>query len=135
MVDFSATISRTRIPQADILKALNAPNGPLVPHMRRIGRRIVTAAKRQVGKDTRELERSIHYNLQRWGGLPEVWIGTYDRIAYIHHEGTRPHAISARGAQFLRFSAKGRVVYDRTVMHPGTRPNRFLTDNIYLARL
>jgi hypothetical protein len=27
------------------------------------------------------------------------------------------------------------MVYDRTVMHPGTPANRFLTDNIYLARL
>ena len=135
MFDFSISFENTMIPQADIYKVLNDPNGPLVPHMRRIGRRVVAAARAQVGKETGELARSIHFNLQRWGGLPEVWIGTYDDIALIHHEGTRPHAISARGAQFLRFSAKGRIVYDRTVMHPGTRPNRFLTDNIYLARL
>lgn len=119
----------------DILKIVNDPKGPVIPELRRIGRVIVAAARAQVGKDTGALANSIHYNIQRWGGLPEVWIGTYHHIAYIHHEGTRPHAISARGAQFLRFSSRGRVVYDRTILHPGTKPNRFLTDNIYLARL
>lgn len=122
-------------PLADVHRVMNNPRGPLVPHMRRIGRRIVMAAKAQVGKDTGELARSIHYNINRFGGLPEVWIGTYNSIGYLHHEGTRPHAISARNRTYLRYSAKGRVVYARTVMHPGTKPNRFLTDNLYLARL
>ena len=121
--------------QADILKLVNDSRGPVIPHLRRIGRTIVAAARKQVGKETGELARSIHYNLQRYGGLPEVWIGTYNSIAYLHHEGTRPHAISARNRTFLRYSARGRIVYARTVMHPGTRPNRYLTDNLYLARI
>lgn len=135
MVDFLFSFGNTTIPQADVYKVLNDPRGPLVPHMRRIGRRIVAAARAQVGKETGKLAESIHYDIRRWGGLPEVWIGTYNDIALLHHEGTRPHAIAARDAKFLRFSAKGRVVYDRVVWHPGTKPNRFLTDNIYLARL
>lgn len=121
--------------QADILKLVNDPRGPVIPHLRRIGRVIVAAARRQVGKDTGELARSIHYDLHRYGGLPEVWIGTYNSIAYLHHEGTRPHAISARNKTFLRYSSRGRIVYARTVMHPGTKPNRYLTDNLYLARI
>lgn len=134
-VDFVFNIPNYSPSQADVLRVMNDPRGPLLPHLRKIGRTIVAAARRQVGKDTGELARSIHYNIQRFGGLPEVWIGTYNSIAYLHHEGTRPHAISARNAQFLRFSVRGRVVYSRTVMHPGTKPNRFLTDNIYLARI
>ncbi|UDL15882.1 tail assembly chaperone [Microbacterium phage Pumpernickel] len=121
--------------EADILKVVNDPLGPVTTHLRKVGRRVVIAARAQVGKDTGELARSIHYNVRKYGGLPEVWIGTYNNIAWMHHEGTRPHAISARNAQYLRFSSKGRMVYARTVMHPGTKPNRFLTDNIYLARL
>lgn len=121
--------------QADINKVVWEPNGATMQRLRRVGRTIVAAARRQVGKDTRELERSIHYDIKRWGGLPEVWIGSYNSIAYLHHEGTRPHAISARNGAFLRFSSRGRVVYDRTVMHPGTKANRYLTDNLYLARL
>lgn len=123
------------IPQADIIRLFNDERGPVISHMKQIGRVVTAAAKRQAGKDTGELARSIHWNLNRYGGLPEIWVGTYNQIAFLHHEGTRPHAISARGGTFLRFSAKGRVVYDRTVMHPGTKANRFLTDNIYLARL
>lgn len=123
------------ISQVDILRIVNDPQGAVMTRFRVLGRLIVTAARAQVGKDTGELAASIHWNIQRWGLLPELWIGTYNSIGYIHHEGTRPHAISARGGQFLRFSSKGRMVYDRTVMHPGTRPNRFLTDNLYIARL
>lgn len=135
MINLTVTLQNYSPAQADIFRVFNDDRGPVIPHMKRIARVVTAAAKRQVGKDTRELERSIHWNLQRYGGLPEVWIGTYNKIAYLHHEGTRPHEISARNGTFLRFSAKGRMVYDRTVMHPGTPANRFLTDNIYLARL
>lgn len=124
-----------RVTNTDIRLIANDPTGPVMDRMKRVGRTITAAAKAQVGKGTGELARSIHYNIQRYDGIPSVWIGTYNSIAYIHHEGTRPHAIAARHGQFLRFSAHGRVVYDRAVMHPGTRPNRFLTDNIYLARI
>lgn len=121
--------------QADILKLVNDNRAPVIPHLRMIGRLIVGAARRQVGKNTGELSRSIHYDIRRFGGLPEVWVGTYNSIAYIHHEGTRPHAISARNKTYLRYSSKGRIAYARTVIHPGTKPNRFLTDNLYLARI
>ncbi len=132
---FDLQMQDFRLSQADINKIVWEPNGAAMQRLRRIGRTIVTAARSQVGKDTGELARSIHYNIQRWGALPEVWIGTYNQIGYLHHEGTRPHAIAARNGAFLRFSSRGRVVYDRTVMHPGTKPNRYLTDNLYLARL
>lgn len=132
---FDLQIQDYRLSQAEINRIVWDPKGATMERLRRVGRMITTAARAQVGKDTGELARSIHYNIQRYGALPEVWIGTYNDIALIHHEGTRPHAISARGAEFLRFSSKGRVVYDRTVMHPGTRPNHYLTDNLHLARL
>jgi len=123
------------VSEADVLRIVNEPTGAVIQRLRTIGRLMVTAARAQVGKKSGELARSIHYNIQRWNLVPELWVGTWNQIAYLHHEGTRPHEISARGAHFLRFSAKGRIVYDRTVMHPGTRPNRFLTDNLYIARL
>ncbi|URP22167.1 hypothetical protein SEA_BIG4_83 [Microbacterium phage Big4] len=136
MISFTASLNNYVPSQADILRMANDNRGPVMEHMKQIGRVVTAAARAQVGKETGELARSIHWRMGRWAaGLPETWVGTYNDIAFIHHEGTRPHAISARGAQFLRFSAKGRIVYDRTVMHPGTKPNRFLTDNIYLARL
>lgn len=134
-MNFTFSVPSYRPSQSELIKIVNDDRGPVIPHLRRVGRVIVAAARAQVGKDTGELARSIHYNVQRYGGLPELWVGTYNSIAYLHHEGTRPHAIRARNAQFLRYSSKGRIVYARTVMHPGTKPNRFLTDNIYLARI
>lgn len=49
-------------------------------------------------------------------------------VAYAEyvHDGTRPHVIRARG-RALRFVVGGRVVYARSVQHPGTRARPFLT--------
>lgn len=135
MVDFLFDLQNYTVSRAEERRIVWEPQGALLTRLRRSGRNIVTAARAQVGKDTGELARSIHYNIRRWNGLPELWIGTYNSIALIHHNGTRPHAIRARQGAFLRYSSKGRIVYARTVMHPGTKPNRYLTDNLYLARL
>jgi hypothetical protein len=48
----------------------------------------------------------------------------------MHHQGTRPHIIVPRRAQTLRFYSRGRIVYSKLVHHPGTKPNRYLTDNL-----
>ena len=42
-------------------------------------------------------------------------------------KGTRPHVIRAKNAPMLRFywPKVGRVVYFKSVNHPGTKPNRF----------
>lgn len=133
--NFIFRIPPYQVSRADLLRTINDPTGEVYKRFRRVGRTVVAAARAQVGKNTGQLARSIDWRIQLHAALPELWIGSYDPIAYIHHEGTRPHAISARNAQFLRFSSRGRVVYARTVMHPGTAPNRFLTDNIYLARI
>ena len=54
------------------------------------------------------------------------------------HEGTQPHPIRAVNAQVLAFFwANGPdgpgTYFFREVMHPGTRPNKFLSDNLALA--
>lgn len=42
-------------------------------------------------------------------------------------EGTRPHLIRPRRAQFLRFQvAGGRTVYTKLVRHPGTKANPWM---------
>lgn len=43
------------------------------------------------------------------------------------HEGTRRHVIKARTGGALRFNHNGQLVFARSVDHPGTSPNRFLT--------
>lgn len=65
--------------------------------------------------------------------LMEVQVGSSHPIALIHHEGTAPHVILPRNARALRFIADGRVVFAMIVHHPGTNPNRYLTDNLPLV--
>lgn len=53
------------------------------------------------------------------------------------HEGTLPHVIKAKNGGVLRFfweaGPKGPGVYFfRSIQHPGTQPNHFLTDNLHV---
>jgi hypothetical protein len=59
-----------------------------------------------------------------------VEVGSADPIALIHHEGTEPHTITATRAPMLVFWSEraGAVIAVKSVQHPGTRPNRFLTE-------
>jgi hypothetical protein len=41
--------------------------------------------------------------------------------------GSRAHVIRARRAKALRFSSNGRLVFAKSVQHPGTKPYRFLS--------
>ncbi len=131
MIDYKVY---TQVNQRGIDHTFHHPAGPLARHLHKIGRRMVTAAQGQVGKATLSLMNSIHYNVDMVRGFPKLTVSADDPIALIHHEGTRPHAIAARNSQVLRYSANGRINYARTVMHPGTPPNRYLSDNLYIAK-
>jgi hypothetical protein len=113
---------------------LNSPYGPVGRHMFVRGRAIVGAAKAQVGVDTGRLKNSISMSQSRAVYGQSMTIGSPLRYALAHHEGTRPHIITPDRAQVLRFSSRGRIVYARSVRHPGTKPNKFLADNLYLIR-
>jgi len=114
---------------------LNNESGEVGQYFRVRANRIQVAAKRQVGKSTRALEESIRTTHLRAANYQEWTIGSDNRIALLHHEGTRPHQIFARGSNDMRFSQSGRMIYTRHVFHPGTKPNRYLSDNLYLAFL
>lgn len=129
---------RTRIvwrqPQLHIF--LNEPRGEVGQYLWDKSMWFIIAAKRQVGVQTRELQSSITIleKSGRRGG--QVWkIGSRMRYAYYHHEGTLPHMIQGKRKnqyrrRVLRFSRGGTVIFAHRVMHPGTRPNRFLSDNL-----
>ena len=134
-VNFRTSRMEFRAYRSALDQFLNSPNGDVGKNLAKRGRLIVIAAKRQVGVLTAELRDSIHMIHQRVGGEQQLWIGSDNDIALIHHEGSRPHAISARGPGVMRFSSRGRMVYAREVMHPGTAPNRYLSDNLPLAHL
>jgi len=130
-VDFNMSLVDFHEPQFDHFK--NAPRGEIGRAIEKnIGIPILLAAKRQVGVDSGQLMNSIQLIHRRVGAYQELVIESENKIALLHHEGTRPHSITA-GPKMLRFSSRGRTVYTHHVNHPGTRPNRYLTDNLYLA--
>lgn len=67
-------------------------------------------------------------------GRGQFTIGTGVEYAPYVEFGSEPHEIYPRRARALRFEAGGEVVYARRVMHPGTRPRRFVRDVIYNMR-
>ena len=53
-------------------------------------------------------------------------VGTSDRVAVMLNDGTRAHRIVATNAKALRFEIGGRVVFAKSVNHPGTSPTYWL---------
>jgi len=97
--------------------------------------RVQEAARAQVGVRTGELQRSIKRTWTRRNGKTlSVSVGSNARHAAVHHEGSEPHVIRARYAKALRYEGNGgEIVFAKAVNHPGTDPNRYLTDNLRLA--
>lgn len=112
---------------------LNDPAGDVGRHMFSRGLAITAAAKAMAGVRTGALKASINLVQEPTHIGQKMTIGSPLSYAYMHHEGTRPHIIRADSGGLLRFSSKGRVVYSRAVMHPGTRPNRYLSSFLYMV--
>lgn len=87
-------------------------------------------AKAQVGKKTFALQRSIHSTVNYQPGGFLALVGSDNKIARLHHDGTRPHRINPRTAKTLRFHSHGKIVFAKVVNHPGTKANKYLTDNL-----
>lgn len=92
------------------------------------------AARRLARRPAGTLRDSIVVRVaDRGAGLPAVLVGSDDPIAFIHHEGTAPHVIRARRKPFLVFYHRGSVRRVKSVRHPGTHANRYLTDSLKAA--
>jgi hypothetical protein len=112
----------------------NEPSGKVGRYLALRGGLIVRAAKAQVGVRTGALRASIHMRHARDIRGQYIRIGSAMNYALLHHEGSKPHMIKPDRAQVLRFTSRGRVMYAHAVMHPGTEPNRYLTDNLGLIK-
>lgn len=127
---FEFTISKVIIYKPKLDAFLKTPAGPLWRRMDAVGRQATKAAKRQAGVKTGALRRSITMHHYAAGYGQAVRIESKLKYAYMHHEGTRPHIITPNRAKALRFTSGRRVIYTHMVSHPGTRPNRFLSNQI-----
>lgn len=109
--------------------------GPVGKDIDRRASRVLQAARGQVGVRTGQLRGNLH---KEWftasGGDVGQRVGSNVPYAHLHHDGTRPHTITARRVPLLRYvNRQGQVVFARSVQHPGTRSNKYLTDNLPLA--
>lgn len=117
--------------RAEIQRMLHGRDGMVSRDMIKRARRVQVGAQRQVGVRSGRLLRSIKVEAF-YRPKTGAYIGSGVRYAMLHHEGTRPHIIAPQG-RVLTFTSKGRRVHARKVLHPGTKPNRFLTDNLINA--
>lgn len=112
---------------------LNDPSSKLVgAYMRGLSKKIVIGAKSQVGHRTGTLRRSIHAEHYRISSAGQGFrVGSDVSYAYLHHEGTKPHLITPNPPnKVLRFSTGSRIVNTTLVRHPGTRANKYLSDQL-----
>jgi hypothetical protein len=131
---FTFQVSKVIIYKPQLLKELNTPSGGLWKALERRGDYAVKKAKGEVGVKTGNLRASIHKRHTGNFTGQYLWIGSTVKYAYMHHEGTRPHVIAPKTpTKLLRFSSKGRlVITPGPVMHPGTKPNPYLSNQLRL---
>jgi hypothetical protein len=111
---------------------LRSPSGDVWVWLERKGNKAVTGARRQVGVKTGLLRTSIRMTHRATPVGQELMIGSDVKYAFAHHEGTKPHVIAPKSGGVLVLG-KGRVLRG-PVMHPGTKPNRFLSDQLWHFR-
>jgi hypothetical protein len=112
---------------------LNSPNGMVGSHMNKMARIITERARSQAGAKTGKLRASIRWEYSKTPVGQDRLIYSKLPYALAHHEGTKPHVIVPKKAEVLSFKNKGVIVHTDQVNHPGVRPNRYLTDNLYVV--
>ena len=128
---FSWSFNKIEFYESVLKLELRTPAGMVGRYMSGVGTELVNKARAQVGKKTGALARSIGMSVS--GATYGVKLSVYarDKNAFRHHEGTRPHVILPKNpGGVLIFGKGGRVVKTKRVMHPGTKPNRFLSDQL-----
>jgi hypothetical protein len=130
-IGMNLTLSKVIIYKPVLNRELHLQGGVLWGYMDRLGSRIVASAKKQVGVKTGVLRESIHKRHLGNASGQYLWIGSNRNYAYMHHEGTRPHIITPKEpGGVLVFSKGARVITTKLVLHPGTKANRFLSDQL-----
>ena len=114
-------------------RLLKSPRSPVGKDLKRRGRLVEAAAKKQAGRRTGALRASIHMRHFVDPRGQYVQVGSDLNYALMHHDGTLPHKILPKNGTYLVFTSRGRLVKALSVNHPGTKPNRYLLDNLVKA--
>lgn len=123
---------------AKMAELLRSPSGPVGRHLIERATRVQSAAKQQAPRRTGCLQDSIVKRAETLGVELAIRIQSDTtpcspkRISYslFVHNGTEPHDIPGAWGHPLPFGIGGRFAGK---FHPGTGPNRFLSDNLHLA--
>lgn len=92
--------------------------------MRTLGRLHRDAIKRKAPKKTGKFAAGIRFRTTQSGDSVGFTVSTPQPLGtFLRPPGTRPHVIRARRAKFLRFEVGGKIVYTKSVNHPGYRPS------------
>lgn len=110
---------------------LNGPDGVVTREVIRRASVVQEGGRARVGVDSGRLRRSIVKRIVQTAGGVEVWVGSSEPHAYLHHEGTAPHMIY--GSPLLVFEVNGVTIFTPQVDHPGTVPNPYLVDALHDA--
>ena len=129
-----------RLFSAQLSELLRSGQGHVYRHMIIQAELVKIEAQRLVGVykgDTSRRQRkpgTLRDSIVKRAGILNgdivFYVGSPDKIAMIHHEGTEPHIIRAVNKPKLVFywPKVGKVVAFTEVHHPGTKPNRYLID-------
>lgn len=103
--------------------------GPAIKLVSRASRRVENEAKRTVRVDTGRLRSTINTKMTIRVWVVKSRVGTRSKYGLVEHNGARKHPIHAVKGEFMKFYWKkaGRVVWFRSVNHPGTKGSFFLT--------
>ena len=121
-------------PNGNFAKTFYTPGGEVGRWLRKEGKRVEHVSKTLVGVDSGRLRRSIKASKVTKAGVTDLEVevtadarkrGSPNSYAYIHHEGSRPHVISAPPGGALHWGgARGPTVV--IVNHPGTGGTKYL---------
>lgn len=116
-----------------IERMLRLPGGLVYRNMERRVRRVEAEARRRAPGSMGD-GRNITVQIRRGPG------GDFQGVINSRHPaslyvlgGTRPHVIRPVRARALKFTVGGQTVHAKIVMHPGTKPNRFLQEALRAA--
>lgn len=138
-----------KLNHAEIQRILTSPSGPVAKALLVRGYRVQAQARKNLGGgtsgpkrvDTGKLRTSISVELRRKGTATlTVRVGTNVEYAIWVHDGTgiygpmhRP--IKPVSHRYLRFKPKGSAKYVYAQSVKGMRPNPFLANAIFAARI
>jgi Bacteriophage HK97-gp10, putative tail-component len=117
-------MARIRLDRAELNRTLtNASRTEL----REASRQVVNRARVLAPVRTGRLRSSIRAEPPRIFSLRgSVTVGSDLEYAAHVNDGTRAHKITAKNAKALRFHIGGKLVFVKSVNHPGTKGTKFL---------